>query len=294
MNTAALATTSEQKYHGTLDMRIFVLASLIVGTTPVWANTDQNPIPQLTNDWRFSISPYLWGVGVSGSVTTNDGFVKSANMDFANVLSHLTMGAMVAGEAHYGHWGLGADVIYANLSDNPNHSHIGSPIKNLSVNELLSASISFNNTILTAAGMYTLVASDAFYMDGIVGIRGVWTNTGISASLNVSGTYDGKPVVDKSVRRNITAGSNIVDGVVGLKGKIKLGKSAWFVPYYGDIGSGGYSSKLTWQAMTGVGRAFDWGSLDLAYRALFYDMRTGSGQQKTTFSGFMLGGTIPF
>lgn len=45
------------------------------------------------------------------------------------------------------------------------------------------------------------------------------------------------------------------DGIVGVKGRLALGSaSGWFVPHYADVGAG--DSHLTWQAMAGIGYAF--------------------------------------
>ena len=62
---------------------------------------------------------------------------------------------------------------------------------------------------------------------------------------------------------------NIWAGIVGAKGRIKLGQSDWFVPYYVDVGGG--SSVFTWQGVVGVGYAFKWGGVQLDYRYLYYD-----------------------
>jgi hypothetical protein len=42
--------------------------------------------------------------------------------------------------------------------------------------------------------------------------------------------------------------------------------SAWFVPYYLDVGAG--DSYLTWQALAGIGYKFKWGETAAFWRYL--------------------------
>lgn len=51
--------------------------------------------------------------------------------------------------------------------------------------------------------------------------------------------------------------------------RLLFGGGRWFIPYYADIGTG--DSDLTWQVLTGVGYAFDWGDLSLSIRGLSYE-----------------------
>jgi hypothetical protein len=86
-----------------------------------------------------------------------------------------------------------------------------------------------------------------------------------------------------------------VDPIVGAKGRYRIADSTWYLPFYGDIGSGGGTTNLTWQAMAGVGKTF--GSLidaSLTYRALYYDMKDGGVLQKTTMLGPQVAVTMKF
>jgi hypothetical protein len=82
------------------------------------------------------------------------------------------------------------------------------------------------------------------------------------------------------------------DGVIGVRGKARLGTGGGFVPYYLDAGAG--SSKLTWQAMAGIGYTFKWGDALLSYRHLFYDQKDGKLIQQVRFSGPAVGATFRF
>ena len=54
----------------------------------------------------------------------------------------------------------------------------------------------------------------------------------------------------------------------GAKGRVGLGRSHWFLNYYGDVGGG--TSDLTWQAAGGFGYALSWGYIVLDFRYLKY------------------------
>jgi hypothetical protein len=64
---------------------------------------------------------------------------------------------------------------------------------------------------------------------------------------------------------------------------------------YADIGSGGGTTNLTWQAMLGVGKTFNQlVDVSLTYRALYYDMKDGGVLQKTTMQGAQLAVSLNF
>lgn len=67
---------------------------------------------------------------------------------------------------------------------------------------------------------------------------------------------------------------------MGVKGKLRLGNGQWFMPYYADIGAG--SSNWTWQALLGVGYAFDWGDVSLSVRSLSYNFDKNDADLRMT------------
>jgi hypothetical protein len=91
---------------------------------------------------------------------------------------------------------------------------------------------------------------------------------------------------------NFSQREDLVDGIIGARGKIKWGDSNWFTPYYVDVGTG--SSALTWQAQTGLGYSFKWGDLVVAYRYLAYDMSDRKLLQNVSFGGVAFGASFHF
>jgi len=79
------------------------------------------------------------------------------------------------------------------------------------------------------------------------------------------------------------------DGVHGVEGHVRLGEGRWFMPYNLDVGTG--SSDWTWQALLGVGYAFDWGEVNLSIRNLSYEFN-GNNDADLRMTGPTLGATF--
>lgn len=259
-------------------------------TNVAFAADGPSPMPNISDSWRYTVTPYIWAVGVSGTVNTNDGIAKTANLDTSNIISDLKGGFMISGEAHKGEWGIGFDFLNANLGNQPGKTATGMTQSGVIVNADLSTKINLKDTILTGAAMYTLVNKPTLYMDGLVGARYISTTASIKANLNItdsaSSTY--------STTRYPSMTTNTTDPIIGFKGRYRLADSAWYIPYYADIGSGGGTTNVTWQALLGVGKAYSWGDVSLGYRALYYDMKSSGALQKVTFQGLNLGVSFNF
>jgi len=79
------------------------------------------------------------------------------------------------------------------------------------------------------------------------------------------------------------------DGVHGVEGHVRLGEGRWFMPYNLDVGTG--SSDWTWQALLGVGYAFDWGEVNLSIRNLSSEFN-GNNDADLRMTGPTLGATF--
>ncbi len=80
------------------------------------------------------------------------------------------------------------------------------------------------------------------------------------------------------------------DAIVGLKGSVVLSADRrWVLPYYVDVGTG--DSDLTWQAMAGIGYAFDWGTVTVAWRYLDYQFND-SPIEEMSLNGGLVGLTF--
>lgn len=243
------------------------------------AAEDITPIPNISDAWRFEVTPYLWAPGIKGTVGLDSGPTKSADFTTSNVLGDLKSGGMISAEAHKGSWGVMGDLVSATLQKTSS-----SPVVTSYGPANIADKITLQQTVLTGAATYTVVNGKDTYVDAMLGVRAIYAT--VTANLSIVGTSD-KTTISKT--------TSTVDPIIGAKGRYRIADSTWYVPFYGDIGSGGGTTNLTWQAMAGVGKTF--GSLidaSLTYRALYYDMKNGGVLQKTTMLGPQVAVTFKF
>jgi len=249
-----------------------------------YAADDLSPIPKPSEQWRFSVVPYVWTPGIKSTLNFSDGLVKTADYSSGNVLSNLKTGGMIAGEAHYGNWGLMGDVLSATLQNTGNIPLILPTRANGAVRATLADKVTLQQTILTGAATYTVANTKDLYLDGLLGVRAIYA----TATLNLA--LDGGRHQASDAKTTST-----LDPIAGFKGRYRIAESSWYIPFYGDIGSGGGTTNLTWQAMLGVGKRFnDLIDVSLTYRALYYDMNNGGVLQKTTMQGSQLALSLNF
>jgi hypothetical protein len=82
------------------------------------------------------------------------------------------------------------------------------------------------------------------------------------------------------------------DGIIGVRGRIGLGDGKWGIPCYMDVGAG--TSKVTFQALTGIQYPFDWIDVNLVWRYLYYDVGSDNLIQTMTLHGPALGVNFRF
>ncbi len=270
------SSSSNLLYRG---LQVILVASSFIAIGTASANAD-NPIHAVADQWRFEVTPYLWAPGIKGTIGLDNGLAKSADYSSSNVLSNLKSGGMVSAEAHYGKWGIMGDLVSATLQNS------GSvPVMTPEGAARVADKITLQQTILTGAVTYTFANTKNAYVDGLLGVR----------AIDVTATLSGNLVGGTPEKETISKKTSTVDPIIGAKGRFRLADSSWYIPFYGDIGSGGGTTNITWQAMVGVGKSF--GKLidaSLTYRALYYDMKAGGVLQKTTMQGPQLAVTFKF
>jgi len=240
-------------------------------------------------DWHFTLTPYLWLPNVNGTI---NGRVLGSNLgDFSvntevgpnDYLQNLKFGAMATGEVRKGDWSVFTDIIYIDFGDQRSRVRNITGLEGRSLGSIQrNATTSLTATVWTLAGARTLVHKPMGNLDLLAGFRYVGIDTELK--LDILGS-DG--VVDISSRssRDLTEW----DGIVGVKGQIRFGEGRWYMPYYLDVGTG--SSNWTWQALLGVGYAFDWGEVNLSIRNLSYDFN-GKNDADLRMTGPTLGATF--
>ena len=275
-------------------MKKKILASILsisaVFTTVGVAQADQalSPLPKITDEWRFEVTPYVWGSGVTSSLFYNDRYLNTAKLSTSNVLGDLKSGGMITAEAHFGRWGIFGDLVSATLQTTGSSTvTVRPPSTGGSVVPVnVADKITLQQNMITGAVTYTALNNHNIYLDGLLGVRGIMATATVSTDLSAFG-YSRGFVDSKSI--------STLDPIVGFKGRYRIADSTWYIPFYADIGGGGGTTNITWQAILGVGKTFEkWLDVSLAYRTMYYDMNGDGLLQKTTFKGPQLAATFKF
>lgn len=242
-----------------------------------------NPIPVVSDDFRFSLTPYLWAAGITGSVDYNNAQRVHTHISSDKVLSDLSTGAMLDGEVHYGRWGFMGNATFAKLSNNGSKSSNLQPGVAATVDSTADAWLG----VYTLAGTYTAYASKSFYLDALAGVR--WLNLNAKVQLDASVAalgYNG----DKTLYSSVHAS----DAVAGVKGRVRFAESSFYVPFYLDAGGGSSTAKFTSQQALGIGYAFKDVDLALYYNNLYYSLSNDKVSSYINMTGPALAATFKF
>lgn len=239
--------------------KILCCSVALLGPVLAQAEESLSPIPRVSQEWRFDVTPYLWSPGINSSLFINGESQGTSKFSSGDILSNLKSGGMISAEAHYGHWGVMGDLVSATLQETGN------------------VKTTLQQNILTGAATYTILNNKDAYVDGLLGVRS------IAATATITGTTGGSGSV------------STINPIAGFKGRYRIADSTWYVPFYADIGGGAGTTNITWQTILGVGKTIEnWVDVSLSYRYLYYDMTGSSVLQKTTFKGPQLAATFNF
>ena len=229
--------------------------------------------PSSPSPWSFQIVPYLWLPGIGGDINGPRESV-SVSAGIGDVLSHLSGGLMLLGEAHYRRWFLFGDFDYAKLDGDGSWG----PVAGL-------PSATLKEYLFTVNGGYRFVDTPSVQVDGMIGTRIFSFDT----SLSTSGGLLVPPVSDSG---SVTWADPIIAGRVILP--FDDGKAPWFASLYGDVG-GGPNGDLTWQLFGGVGYNFNKTIAGfVGYRYLAIDHSSGRFDYRLDQQGPMLGAAFRF
>jgi opacity protein-like surface antigen len=261
---------------------------------------------QADEPWKFSVMPYLWLPSVDGKINygppPSGGGSANVDIDTSTILDNLDFAFMINGQARKGRWLIATDVIYLDFGS------IDSSVRsatfdfgprgriNVDAGGNAGTQSKLKGWLWTTVGGYAAVQDPRWNLDLIGGFRYLdleaKTSWQLNASLTVTDPIGGQTAT--FARQGSAEKSDSVwAGIVGAKGRAKLGESEWFVNYYADVG--GWSDLFTWQGAAGIGYAFRWGDVIFDYRYLYYSQ---SGQDKLidniSFGGFALGVNFRF
>jgi len=236
------------------------------------------------NQWAFSITPYLWLPGISGTLNYSvPSGGPGVDVGTDNYLDSLKFALMISGEARKNRWSVFTDFIYLDFSNEDSEvKSINFGGNRVSSSANVSTESGLRGMVWTLAAGYAVLPGRPVAMDVFGGLRyaGLEASTDWQLALAVSGPGGGQTFPRSG---SVSEKEDLWDGIIGVKGRIWLGKSNWSIPYYLDVGTG--SSKLTWQGMAGIAYTHNWIGARLVYRHLYYDMGNDKLIQDMTFSG---------
>jgi hypothetical protein len=247
---------------------------------------DIAPAPD-TSEWRFTIAPYAWGVGLSGDVGLFGRGPVEIDIPFSDILENLNIAAMVAAEAHNGTWGVFVDANYTSLSAGKSGSRY---LERIPLTVDVSASVDVTEFVGTVMGQWRPINSDELTLDLMAGARywNVDNDVTVSARVNLNDNF----VIDRE--RSGSDGASWVDPMVGVKSRINTESPVYFTGW-GMIGGAGIGSEMSWDVMGGVGYQWtDRFSTVLAYRALGVDYEEDGFVYDIIQQGAALGAVFNF
>ncbi len=190
------------------------------------------------DDWRWSITPYIWGSDIQADVRFPAGQEISGEVQFDDILDKLDIGAQVHAEGHRGKWGLFVDATYFSMSDD-------------GVRGPIATDGEIDMEMYEFAGVFT--------PGGAAGPFSVFAGARIvelSLDLTFSGGFPNSPI-ERSADKSFT------DFMVGARYVYPI-SDRWLVNLRGDVGGG--DTESSWNALAVVGWRF--GS-DLDHSVLF-------------------------
>ena len=128
------------------------------------------------NGWAFIIEPYLWGLGVDGTVGVKR-FDTHVDYNPVTVVKHLDWGIMAEGEVRKGKWGILGDGFFAQLSAS------GDPPGPLYNN----ANIKLQQGMVELALAYRIIDDRRGFLDIYAGARYNYFGIDVDASIDEAG-----------------------------------------------------------------------------------------------------------
>lgn len=234
---------------------------------------------QAGEDWQFTARMDIWLPDTSGETAFSGADFK---MDVEDILDDVEFGFLGSFEARRGRWGIVTDIVYSSIGDKNDNFYEGSvgPGEGLALEGNLSVDLDVDTWFVNSAAFYRAVESESLILDVLAGAR--YADVEQRIEWEISGNLGGSELPGRSGWAEV--GEEILDGIVGVRGRVGLGESdRWVLPFYLDVGTGG--SDFTWQAAAGLGYGFDWGNMGLVWRHLEYDLESDAAIADLQLSG---------
>jgi hypothetical protein len=273
---------NEQAVRPHLAVSILALCSM-AGMVPATLSAQE-----ISDDWQFGAAIYGWFPDIGGNTALPPRGDGSFAIDIGTILDHLEMTGQGSFAIQKGHWGAFTDLIYLDVGASKSATRQlevdGNP---LPAGVTADLDFGLKTTIWMLGGSYRISASPEGSFDLLAGTR----LASFEQTLDWEFTGNLGPIAPPPRTGSRDASVDQWDAIIGLKGRRLFGTNhTWVLPYYLDIGAG--DSDLTWQAMLGLGYAFQWGGIELVWRYLEYDLASGGAIEDMNFNGPALGVTF--
>ncbi len=254
-----------------------------------WHGAQAEPPAPDPEPWRFTIAPYAWAVGVTGSVTTHNQTIDTNASTIDLIQKSDSLGALMTYfEADKGRLGFYTDFVFAQMGFGAGQTNIHNPIPGLQISTTTNTALTYRLFIVEMGGVYELArlpgASEGSYsaLDGILGFR-YWNNS-VDANFNASATVNLTNLgFDRTFGLAVARSDAIqwVDPVIGLRMRHQF-TPRQEVMVRGDIGGFGLTgSQFAWQVVGTYGYSWKYTGYDVTalvgFRAIGVNYTQGAG-----------------
>jgi len=244
-------------------------------TTAAPQAQSQEPPPPAPSPWSFSLSPYVWFAGMTGTVGVNSNLPKiDVDVSFGDIFKDIDWfppPTMLIGEARYGPFAAFTDFLYLGLDSNDE----------VTKGPGAAVDLELHTIVWTFGGAYRVIDSDRGHLGLLVGGR-LW---------NVDA--DGSLIGPIAVRQH-SGSKTWVDPIVGVNGRLELG-AGFALQAEADVGGFGAASDIDWQVMgTLQYEIAESVTLAAGYRYLAVDFDDGGFLYDVALHGPIIGATIRF
>ena len=296
------ATSPEPLLASTFCRLVVMGLGLVAAAGPARAQIAMTEAPSASvSGWNFAVTPYVWMPTVSSTLkySTPRGGTTTVNISegIGDYLTDLNMAVMLGAEARLDRFTLMTDIFYANLSVTTSNGRVASfnpgpgPI-DIPREQEVRTGTRMGMTIWSLAGAYTLLQGEWGNVDAVAGIRllnvGSTTNYTLSSDILLPDR-----TIGLSRNGSLSLSDVNIQGIGGVKGRINIPGSKFYVPFYADVGAG--SLPLTWQVYAGLGyRVANWIDVSAGYRYLAFENGGSKGMRNLDFGGAILAGNFRF
>jgi hypothetical protein len=251
--------------------------------------------------WSFEVAPYVWLPSVNAdlryNLPTGGGGTADVRTNADDYFAHLNFAAALAATVRYDRFSALTDIIY--VSADAGSSRVDSvdlvQVGRNPISSTLNGSgdSSLKTTLWTLAGGYTVADGSWGHVDVLAGFRylGIEASTNYNVALTLVGPR-GNAGPSFGGAGRLSGRDNIWNGIIGVRGRVNIGQSGVFLPYYVDIGTG--DSNFTWQTFAGIGYQSGWAGVQLGWRYMSYDQGSTRLVQNLSMSGAYLAVNFSF